>query len=74
MNWLKIILCRLGILELVWLIDFDGTYTLSIKRKHNLGHNYAYRWWVINIQATLDEGGTCDENRSYIKSWKPYKK
>lgn len=73
MNWLKIILCRLGLLELVWLIDPDGRYTLSIKRKHNLGFTYAYRWWIINVHVTLEEGGTCSGGR-YGISWKPYKK
>lgn len=73
MNWLKIILCRLGILDLVWLIDFDGSCFLRIKFKHNLGHYYAYRIWCINVQIRLNEDGSC-VGRNYVKSWKPYKK
>lgn len=71
MNLFKILLAKLGLLELVWLQDSDGDLTLSIKRKHPFGGTMAYRFWVISKAVRLKEDGTCS-GQSYVRHWKPY--
>ena len=71
MRTIKMLLAKLGILKLIWLEDHDGHLTLSIKRKHPLGGDMAYRMWEINRMVKLNADGSC-HGVSYVKRWVEY--
>lgn len=72
MNIIKKIAAHLGLIKLVWLRDYDGKLTLSIKRKHPFGGFHAYRFWFIDVSITLHDNGTCS-GREYVTGWVDYR-
>lgn len=70
---MKRLLAKLGLIKLVWLRDYDGELTLSIKRETDPpGGFYAYRHHIIRSWVKLEDDGTCSGDASYVKRWADY--
>lgn len=71
MNILKILLAKLGFIKLVWLEDFDGELTLSVKKKSKSGEYYAYRYMFSDRIVKLLDDRSCI-GIGYVKRWIDY--
>lgn len=74
MNWLRILLCNMDIVELVVLIDVDHEEVLRIKRKSFTGRDIAWRYSYDVVPCYLLPNGSIEGGRCWVIKWEPYQK
>jgi hypothetical protein len=63
----------LGLVELVWLKDWNGVIYLSEKKKDPFGGYWCHVYPVYKVgHVKLNDDGTCGGESSYIEQWVNY--